>query len=150
MLSQQVCRRAGLASSRATPILPARAVRARLFRREGPIAVEEAATVDEFNAPTKRQREQVKKTLTDLGFTEQAADILAYGKITNSNADLLIGDIRASFGIYQPPPPQGPVESVQSGVQDLLEKLRLPFLGLVLAAGLAAAFSQQVTVTLLG
>ncbi len=73
----------------------------------------------------------------------QAADILAFSKITNSNCDLLIGDIRASFGIYQAPPPQGPVESVQSGVQDLLGRLRLPFLGLVLAAGLAAAYSQR-------
>mgnify|MGYP001807021251 CR=1 FL=1 len=47
----------------------------------------------------------------------QAADILAFSKITNSNCDLLIGDIRASFGVYQAPPPVGPVESVQNGVQ---------------------------------
>lgn len=73
----------------------------------------------------------------------QASDILAYGKITNSNADLLIGDIRASFGLYQPPPPSGPVEQVQSSVQDLLDRLKLPFLGLVLAAGAYAAYSAR-------
>ncbi|EFJ52638.1 hypothetical protein VOLCADRAFT_102616 [Volvox carteri f. nagariensis] len=145
MISQQFCRRPTL-PSRSTTLAarPVRTVRMQLFRRDGPVLVEEGA-VEELNQPTKRQREQIKRTLQELGFTEQAADILAYGKITNSNADLLIGDIRASFGIYQAPPPQGPVETVQNGVQDLLDRLRLPFLGLVLAAGLAAAFSQRRT-----
>ncbi|GFR42723.1 hypothetical protein Agub_g3603 [Astrephomene gubernaculifera] len=126
-------------------VRPCRAVRTQLFRRDAPTLVEEAPFED-ANQPSKRQRDQIKRTLQELGFTEQAADILAYGKITNSNADLLIGDIRASFGIYQPPPPQGPVETVQNSVQDLLSRVRLPFLGILLATGLAAtAFSQQVT-----
>ncbi|PNH01506.1 hypothetical protein TSOC_012602 [Tetrabaena socialis] len=123
------------------PLRTPRCVRAQLFRGPGPSLADES--VDEFNAPTKRQRDQIKRTLAELGFTEQAADILAYGKITNSNADLLIGDIRASFGIYQQPTPQGPVETVQNGVQDLLARLRLPFLGLVLAAGLVALASAN-------
>ncbi|GLC33988.1 hypothetical protein PLESTB_000825800 [Pleodorina starrii] len=151
MLSQRLCQRPTLPvrGKVVGVVRPVRAVRAKLFRRDGPVLVEEGA-VEEINQPTKRQREQIKRTLQELGFTEQAADILAYGKVTNSNADLLIGDIRASFGIYQPPPPQGPVESVQNGVQDLLDRIRRPFLGLVLAAGLAAAYSQQLTLTLLG
>ncbi|GIL78970.1 hypothetical protein Vretifemale_8364, partial [Volvox reticuliferus] len=145
MMSHQLSRRPSLLPrGMALVSRPVRTVRMQLFRRDGPVLVEENS-VEELNQPTKRQREQIKRTLQELGFTEQAADILAYGKITNSNADLLIGDIRASFGIYQAPPPQGPVETVQNGVQDLLDRLRLPFLGLLLAAGLAAAYSQQVT-----
>ncbi|GIL78971.1 hypothetical protein Vretifemale_8364 [Volvox reticuliferus] len=143
MMSHQLSRRPSLLPrGMALVSRPVRTVRMQLFRRDGPVLVEENS-VEELNQPTKRQREQIKRTLQELGFTEQAADILAYGKITNSNADLLIGDIRASFGIYQAPPPQGPVETVQNGVQDLLDRLRLPFLGLLLAAGLAAAYSQR-------
>eukprot|EP00198_Chlamydomonas_reinhardtii_P009644 XP_001698981.1 predicted protein [Chlamydomonas reinhardtii] len=143
MLSQQLARRQVSSARPSTqrPVCSRPCVRARIFRRDGPLAVEEVA-VDEFNAPTKRQREQLKRTLQELGFTEQAADILAFSKITNSNCDLLIGDIRASFGVYQAPPPVGPVESVQNGVQDLLERLRLPFLGVLVAAGIFAAISN--------
>ena len=74
MLSLQLTRRQSLPAlgkGRAVTIRPARAVRAKLFRRDGPVLVEEGAA-DEMNQPTKRQRDQIKRTLQDLGFTEQA------------------------------------------------------------------------------
>lgn len=71
MLSQQLARRQVSSARPSTqrPVCSRPCVRARIFRRDGPLAVEEVA-VDEFNAPTKRQREQLKRTLQELGFTE--------------------------------------------------------------------------------
>jgi hypothetical protein len=58
---------------RCAPATARRAVAVRLFRRDAPTLVEEILPgLDDPTAqPTKRQREALKRCLTDLGFTEQ-------------------------------------------------------------------------------
>ncbi|KAG2491080.1 hypothetical protein HYH03_010525 [Edaphochlamys debaryana] len=123
------------------PARPARSVRANLFRGRDPGPTTFADL--EAEAPSREQRQRIKATLVDLGFTDQAAEILAYGKVTASNADLLIGDIRASFGIYSSQPAPSATESPLSGVSDWISRLRLPFTGLAIAAGLAALYANR-------